>query len=222
MKHRERRKTGHAARTVVVAVLAGLILLALGYRRVSYHPGTLPPLKPSADVKPEDVVAAARELEGTFYDPLAGRCGNLGGRLGFIVCTDVPVLAYRKAGFSIQDLLAADFKVHPSAYSTEGGNTPSNPYFHRRARNLFAYCQANSCLYPMTSRPQIADVVFYKKPKDRTVTHIALISRVKEGDGYWLIEATLGTLVAQEWSHSDIESRGWIPQGFGRLLVSKP
>lgn len=215
---KSKKNGGHSSRIIVWLILLGLLLLALVYRRVSYRPGTLPPLKIATEIEPGEVVAAARGLAGTLYDPLQGRCGNIGGRLGFIVCTDIPVLAYRKAGLSIRDLLAADFKVHPSAYSPQKGNNPSNPYFSRRARNLFAFCQANNRLYPTTEPPLVADVVFYKKPEQNTITHIALVTRVDEHGNYWLMEATPGTLVAQEQSHAQIESRGWTPQGFGRFL----
>lgn len=200
------------------AIVVGTVFLFVAYWQTSFRPGPPASLKALSDVDPNAVARAANQLRGILYDPLQGRYGNIGGRIGFIVCIDVPVLSYQEAGCSIKQLLKSDFNSHPDAYDTKSGNTPDNPFFHRRARNLYSYCLANNCLLPMTSQPQVSDVVFYKKPQHSHITHIALVTRVDGSGNYWLVEAAPETVLAQEQASTAITSRGWQPQGIGRLI----
>ncbi|MEJ2420288.1 MAG: DUF1287 domain-containing protein [Acidobacteriota bacterium] len=142
--------------------------------------------------------------------------------MGWIVCIDVPDIAYRRAGFSIKQMLAADFKIHPGAYDTRNGNNPASPFFHRRARNLYAYCRANGRLLPMSERPEPADVIFFKKPGQKTITHIALVIGPGGKEGCRMVEAAPETVLTREPALAGVEGRGWRPQGIGRLLGQPP
>src|SRR5512135_1109921 len=85
-------------------------VLLITFYKVTYHVDSYNGIK--SIVKPEEVVEEARKLTGIVYDPVQGRFSNIGGRLGFIVCMDVPVISYSNAGFSIKDALDKDYKVH--------------------------------------------------------------------------------------------------------------
>jgi uncharacterized protein YijF (DUF1287 family) len=82
------------------------------------------------------------------------------------------------SGFSIKLALAEDFKQNPSAYNSENGNNPRNPYFHRRARNLYAYFKSQDRLMPTNYKPSIGDLVFYKKAQNGYISHVALVSEI--------------------------------------------
>lgn len=112
----------------------------------------------------QDVVSEAKRLVGVLYDPLKGGHGNIGGKMGFIVCIDVPRIAYANAGISLDQLLKADYARHPSHYETQGGtNTPATPYFYRRVRNVYDYARANGMLVRQAAKPKVGDIVFYSR-----------------------------------------------------------
>lgn len=162
------------------------------------------------------VIENAKSLIGTLYDPLMGQYDNIGGKLGFIVCSDVPNIAYGLSGYSLENQLRTDFKLHRSFYNTGNVNTPGNSYFHRRARNLFAYFEANKRLYNPLSKPKVGDLAFYKKSSSQIISHVALVSEV-EGSTYKIIESAPKTLVTTENESRSPISRGWILMGFGRI-----
>lgn len=186
------------------------------YCKISYHGNK----KVSGSIHEKEinisrVIKEARNLKGILYDPLQGQFGNIGGKLGFIVCIDVPFIAYQNAGFSLRRVMEADFLKHPEHYDTKNGNTPNNPYFSRRARNLYAYCKANNKLIALNTNPRVGDVVFYKSKQDASISHVALISMIINNNSYWVIEAY--PILTAEILNSKVEKRGWIPVAFGRI-----
>lgn len=203
--------------------IALMFLLAIGtgiYFAVSYHgpkqfTHTLNAM-PSVDA----VINNAQDLIGTLYDPLMGMHNNIGGRMGFIVCSDVPNIAYGRAGYSFVDALNNDFAKHKSFYNSADGNNPKNPYFHRRARNLYAFFQANENLAKPSYKPQVGDLAFYKKAQQSYVSHVALVSKVT-ADGYYLIESAPKTVFAAEVSADSPLQRGWLLLGFGKMNLTK-
>ena len=194
------------------------VFLAIGFAvpgmiyGLGYHgPRQFKELGPKPPVA--EVILHAQSLKGVPYDPLMGEHDDLGGRLGFMVCSDVPNIAYGLAGYSLAALLAQDFKRQPWAYDSRHGNKPGNPYFHRRARNLFAYFKANQL---MPQEPKAGDLAFYSKTPNGMIAHVALITKVTD-QGYQLMESAPKTLVAQEVTDQSPLNRGWIFRGFGRL-----
>jgi uncharacterized protein YijF (DUF1287 family) len=147
---------------------------------------------------------------------LQGRYRNIGGCLGFIVCSDVPVIAYGNAGYSIRLALQDDFRLHPEHYDTRDRNTPANPYFHRRARNLYSYCRGNGRLLSRTAAPRVGDVAFYKMRDQSFVSHVAVVSRVDPDGTVFVVEAA--PLITREVPAESLEKRGWMPQGYGRIV----
>lgn len=209
--------------TLKQATVAGLSLLLGAGGLVAGARGRLyrgPREEPPAwdpGVAREKVVAEARRLRGILYDPLQGMYGDLGGRLGLIVCMDVPVIAYRNAGASVRRLLEGAYAKDASPFSPRDGR-PGNPFFHRRARNLFAYCKA-ACR--LTVEPRPADVAFFSRGPAGDITHIALVSEAGAGGAVRLVEASRDYLyVTREVAFEDILRRGWVFRGFGDLLSS--
>jgi uncharacterized protein YijF (DUF1287 family) len=202
---------------VLVAVAA--VALALAYLSVSYHGPRKFKTHSKQEPYPKIVAENARELVGTLYDPLRGEYGNIGSKLGFIVCSDVPNIAYGRAGFSFEAALRSDFKKHPEAYDSSHGNDPRNPYFHRRARNLFSYFKSTGSFIPPNGVSQVADLVFYRRSNNDVVSHVALVSEVTESD-FRVVESSRQTATTREVSGESVESRGWVLAGFGRQLKS--
>lgn len=213
-------------KTWIKRTLYGLVLLSccvvVAYFGVSYRGPAEFPDHTRERVDRNAVVDFARELTGTLYDPLMGMYDNIGGRMGFIVCADVPVIAYGRAGFSFRRALADDFLTHPDSYDTQNWNVPENPYFHRRSRNLFAYFAANDRLLPMTEQPKPGDLVFYKKRRHSYPTHVALVSEITPDGGYRIVESAPRTLLAGEKPGDSPSERDWIPLGIGRLVDAAP
>jgi uncharacterized protein YijF (DUF1287 family) len=194
---------------VLVSVMAGAALLGYrGERSFTDASAALP------DVG--RVIAGARRLAGTPYDPFMGEHENIGAKAGFIVCSDVPNIAYGLAGFSLQKMLERDFSLHPQAYNSAYGNQPGNPYFHRRARNLYAYFQANGRLLPPGANPAAGDLVFYRGSSDGYISHVSLVTAV-DGAGYRVMESAPETVLAQEVPGASPIARGRLLAGFGRM-----
>lgn len=204
----------------LITFCCAIAILAFFFFKVTYHGNkTIPTPKPENQVDVAKVVSEARKLTGKMYDPLQGGVGNILGKMGFIVCIDVPVLSYQNAGYSIKRTLIADFKKHPSYYDTREDNNPGNPFFHRRAKNLYLYCKVNGRLIDVKQGPEVGDVVFYKSGTERYPSHVALVSKV-DPEGYWVIESTAVTILSKELDHKDIEARGYTTMGFGRIIMN--
>ena len=202
----------------VVAGAVGLVLALLivarghAYKGPVADPGVW---DPNADRG--KVVAEGRRLVGVWYDPLQGYFNNLGGRFGFIVCMDVPVIAYRNAGTSIRKLLETDYAAHPEHYKKSDGR-PGDPYFERRARNLYTYCKFNGCL-DMQGPPAPGDVVFMSHSAAGGIAHIALVSSVEPDGRYRVVESSpYNGYTTAEMDGETMLDEGWLFRGYGRPL----
>jgi len=162
------------------------------------------------------LIKNARKLERTPYDMLQGRFGDIGSKLGLIVCSDVPNIAYGRSGYSLKAMLEKDFAVHGLAYSSEVDNSPRNKFFHRRAKNLFSYFVANGHLMPPNSTPTVGDLAFYRNTTNGGITHVALVTNV-ENIGYHIMESAPETIFAKEEPSGAPIKRGMILAGFGRM-----
>lgn len=164
----------------------------------------------------ELVIESSRSLNLVPYDPLMGMYENIGGRLGFIVCSDVPNIAYGMAGYSLETLLRESYKKNQKFYDSSNGNNPSNPFFHRRARNLYSYFKSIQSLMPTSYQPKPGDLVFYRKTANGYIAHVALVTEADE-NGYKLMESAPKTILAQEVDNLSPIKRGWILAGFGKM-----
>ncbi|TFB24264.1 DUF1287 domain-containing protein [Filobacillus milosensis] len=156
----------------------------------------------------EEISNEASQLVGTLYDPLKGGIYNVGGKLGFIVCIDVPRIAYGHAGISLADLLEQDYQRSPEHYDAEGGiNTPETPFFFRRVRNVYDFAKGNDLLIEEVETPEVGDIVFYGQ------YHATLVTAVHEDGTYNEVEAHPKLIVVKEH-----KNKKWIPRDVARIL----
>lgn len=197
-----------------VLILAACFVVA-GWNRV-YRGPMIEPAQWDPKTDRTRIVAEARKLKGLWYDPLQGYFNDAGGKLGMIVCMDVPRLAYRNAGTSLKKLLENDYKGHPEHYGKRDGR-PGDPYFDRRARNLYSFCKHNGCLH-LSGPPEPGDVVFMGHSRVGWITHIALVTDVQM-DKFSVVEASRDEwYVTREEDAATMFKRGWVFRGFGRPL----
>ncbi len=201
---------------IILIVLALFLAASIFVYEAGYHgPRDFPCARGTLSA-PETVVKHARSLTGTPYDPLRGRWNNVGARAGFIVCSDVPNIAYGLSGFSLRRMLEKDYDKNSAAYDTSRGNKPGNPYFHRRARNLYAYFKGTGRLVSSKETPRVGDLAFYRRKPDGYVSHVTLVTKVKR-TGYSVMESAPELIFAREVSGSSPIERGRILLGFGRM-----
>ncbi|MFX3616920.1 MAG: DUF1287 domain-containing protein [Sporolactobacillus sp.] len=156
----------------------------------------------------QDIVTGADHLVGILYDPLKGGYGDLGWKMGFIVCIDVPRIAYAHAGISLDQLLKEDYDRHPAHYHTQGGmNTPATPFFYRRVRNVYDYAKTNGLLIRKTVKPRTGDIVFYSR------YHATLVVGTHADGTYDEVEANPEQIVVRKHLH-----KKWKPRDVARLL----
>lgn len=199
---------------LAAGILVGVTFLGRGR---FYHGPTAEPAVWNARTDRGRVVAEARKLIGLWYDPAQGYLNDVGGKMGMIVCMDVPRLAYRNAGTSIRKLLEDDYRAHPEHYGKRDGR-PGDPYFDRRARNLYSYCTHNGCL-DLVGPPKPGDVVFMSHGPSAWISHIALVSEVGASGAYRVVEASRDEwYVTREEDAAKMFGRGWTFRGFGRPL----
>lgn len=151
----------------------------------------------------EDLAGAAREFTGILY----GGFRSVGARLGFLVCSDIPRLAYARAGIPLATLMADEFARSPASFDSEGGrNVPNTPWFFRRSRNIRAYFRSAGLLMEKCPRPAIGDIVFHGDYHCSLVVEVYPHGTVAEvetsGDRIWCRESR----------------RPWVAQEVGRLL----
>lgn len=128
-------------------------------------------------------VSYARSLLGKPYDLLMGRFGDPLGKVGFIVCIDVPVRAYQAAGLSMPALLRESAKQHPEWFAIGPDNPPSSSFFYRRVRNYHPLFKNHPSLV-VDSKPKVGDWAFYG------TTHIAIVVSVQSDGKFEVIEAS--------------------------------
>lgn len=203
--------------SLTAAAAACVLIFALVARRHAYRGPTAEPAEWNPKADRSRIVGEARKLVGLMYDPAQGYLGNVGGKMGLIVCMDVPRLAYRNSGTSIKRLLEDDYRAHPEHYGKHDGR-PGDPYFDRRARNLYSYCMYNGCL-DLKGPPQPGDVVFMSHSENGWVAHIALVSSVAPDGRYRVVEASRDEwYLTREEEGEKMFERGWKFRGFGRPL----
>ncbi|MFD2045457.1 DUF1287 domain-containing protein [Ornithinibacillus salinisoli] len=155
-----------------------------------------------------EITSNARDLVGTLYDPLKGSFYDIGGKMGFIVCIDVPRIVFGQAGISLAQLLRDDFEESPEHYETdEGSNTPDTPFFYRRVRNVYDYAKGNDLLIRQADTPQIGDIVFYGR------YHATLVTYVHEDGTYDEVEAHPKLIFVKEHKKKE-----WQPRDVARLF----
>ena len=146
----------------------------------------------------------------TPYDPLMGMYGDPFGRVGLVVCIDVPIRSYQAAGVALPLLLKDTARAHPEIFKIEPNNTPGNPFFYRRVRNYAPLFQRHPLLMA-SKEPQPGDLAFYG------AFHIALVVDVRKDGTFDVIEASprKGRVAVSDGAYME---RTWgKPAFFGRI-----
>lgn len=198
----------------LLAIVALLVAIT-GLYLVSYHG----PRSFSAAARlpnSQSVVSHARSLKGVPYDMLQGKFSDIGAKLGLIVCSDVPNIAYGRAGYSLRAMLERDVQIHPERYGSSADNDISSPFFHRRARNLYTFFKANNRLFSPDTQPRIGDLAFYRNTPAGNISHVTLVTQTT-GNGYSVMESAPETVFARELNGAAPIKRGLLLAGFGRM-----
>ena len=166
----------------------------------------------------QDIVQNALELDGRRYDFLRGHLWNYGGRIGLMVDIDVVNIAYEKAGIYLDRLMAEDYAKNPDTYDIMNDNTPKNPFFRRRVRNLFIFLENTNRLARAHRLPAPGDLIFYSHPEaKRRPAHVVLVTRVTNDDRVFVMQGSMKHGL-KEVLESDVRERGFEPMHYGELL----
>lgn len=126
-----------------------------------------------------EIVHSARAITGELSDPLMGKYGNLLGRIGMRVCTDVVLDAWLAAGIPLARILRDRAAEVPEAFAITPDNRPEDPYFPRRVRNLRAlFSHADGLVFDRV--PRAGDLAFFGD------THVAVVT---DPDTFSVVEA---------------------------------
>ena len=157
-----------------------------------------------------EALSYAGSMTGVPYDPLMGKFDNVLGKLGMVVCIDVPVRAYLSAGVSFPALLRQSAAEHPDWFHINTSNHKEDPFFYRRVRNYFNLFKNHPCL-EVSSSPRPGDLAFYGK------THIAVVTSVTDEEKFKVIEASPYRLRVVKSTSSYMADTYGPPSFFGRI-----
>lgn len=152
----------------------------------------------------------ARSMVNLPYDPLMGKLHNILGMAGMVVCIDVPVRSWLRAGLSMPALLKQSASLHPEWFRIDQPNHPDSPFFYRRVRNYYQLFQNHPGLV-RDDKPQAGDWAFYG------ATHIALVTAVSESGDIELVEASPFKLRVVISTAEQMEETWGPPSFFGRI-----
>ena len=156
----------------------------------------------------EQAVTYALKMENTPTDIFMGKFNNLFGKIGFVVCIDVPIKSYLWAGVSMPAVLFESARKEPGWFDIDDGNHPDNEFFYRRVRNYHDLFKNHPDLQT-SDKPQKGDWAFYGR------NHIALVTSVEQNGHYRVMEAYFSN--TSETTSQQIENIWGKPSFFGRI-----
>lgn len=163
----------------------------------------------------EDVLQAARALIGRPYDQLNEVKDSALSKLGAIVCTDVVVFSFEKAGVFLGREMKLLYKKKPKLFYGYKWNNPYDENFTRRMRNLRVYFREKGFMLKPDAELQPGDIIMFSQG------HIALIEAV-DGDDFVTIEASSKKIVTMRTKKDDIIKRSTKKYGddvaFARII----
>jgi hypothetical protein len=164
------------------------------------------------DGEPNSAQAAgyALSMKNIPYDPIMGKLHNVLGKAGMVVCIDVPVRSWLRAGLSMPALLKQSAAIHPEWFKIDPSNHPDSPFFYRRVRNYYQLFQKHPGLVH-DDKPQVGDWAFYG------TTHIALVTAVSENGDTNLVEASPFKLRVAVSTIEEMEKTWGRVSFFGRI-----
>ncbi len=162
----------------------------------------------------EDALQTAQKLIGRPYDQLNDVKNSALSQLGAIVCTDVVVYAYEKAGIYLGFEMGELYKKKPKIFYGYRWNNPYDENFSRRMRNVRTYCREKGFMLKKGAPLMPGDIVMFSQG------HIALIEKV-EGDDFVTIESSSKKIITMRTKKADIYRRSFEKYGkevaFARL-----
>lgn len=166
----------------------------------------------------KDALQAAQKLLGRPYDQLNDVKNSVLSQMGAIVCTDVVVYAYEKAGIYLGLEMRELYKKKPKIFYGYRWNNPTDDNFARRMRNLRVYCKYGDFMLKDGEPLQPGDIIMFSQG------HIALIEKVKGGD-FTTIESSSKKIFTTRTTKDDIMKRSFEKYGeevaFARLNFEK-
>ena len=162
-------------------------------------------------VKNEDqAVAYANSMINTPFDPLMGKYRNVFGRIGMVVCIDVPLRTYLRAGVSFPAALKEAAEKSPEWFDISAGNSPENEFFYRRVRNYSDLFMHKPGLLA-DANAQKGDWAFYGE------THVGLVVSVSRDGSFKVVEADPYPYRVIEISNVEMNKRWGKATFFGRI-----
>jgi preprotein translocase subunit YajC len=167
----------------------------------------------------EDALLAAEKLIGRPYDQLNEVKNSVLSQLGAIVCTDVVVFSFEKAGIYLGREMKELFKKKPKLFYGYQWNNPYDENFTRRMRNLRVYFKEKGFMLKDGAELKPGDIIMFSQG------HIALIEKV-EGDDFVTIESSSKKIVTMRTHKEDIIKRSTKKYGddvaFARITFDPP
>jgi preprotein translocase subunit YajC len=167
----------------------------------------------------EDALQAARKLIGRPYDQLNEEKDSVLSKLGAIVCTDVVVFSYEKAGIYFGREMRELYKKKPKLFYGYKWNNPYDENFTRRMRNLRVYFKEKGFMLKPGDELKPGDIIMFSQG------HIALIEKV-DGDDFVTIESSSKKFVTMRTKKEDIIKRSTKKYGddvaFARITFYPP
>lgn len=166
----------------------------------------------------QDFLNALQYANKIWYDTLKGKFWNMGGRFGLIVCSDVIERSLAQAGIFLGEEMKQDFTLNFETYDTRDGNTPKNPYFPRRAKNIQQFFKnKESYLNPKYHKLRNihpGDIIFFGDP----AWHVAITTEVDEqGQILKVFEADPSHLETGEVNFKEVVERNGKMSGWAYL-----
>jgi hypothetical protein len=167
----------------------------------------------------EDAIQAAQKLIGRPYDQLNEVKDSVLSKMGAIVCTDVVVYSFEKAGIYLGREMKELYKKKPKLFYGYRWNNPYDENFTRRMRNLRVYFGAKGFMLKKDAELMPGDIIMFSQG------HIALIEKV-EGDDFVTIESSSKKIVTMRTKKADIIKRSTEKYGddvaFARITFYPP
>lgn len=154
----------------------------------------------------KDALEAAKKLIGRPYDQLNDVKNSALSQMGAIVCTDVVVYAYEKAGIYLALEMKRLYRKKPKIFYGYRWNNPHDENFSRRMRNVRAYCREKGYMLKKGAALMPGDIVMFSNG------HIALIETT-DGDDFTTIESSSKKIITMRTTKADIYRRSFEKYG---------
>jgi hypothetical protein len=148
----------------------------------------------------KDALRAAEKLIGRPYDQFNEDGNSILRKMGAIVCMDVIIYSFEKAGIYFDNEMNGLYKIKPWLFPDNEWNNPYDKNFSRRVRNFRVYCEEKGFMLPDGSGLKPGDIIMFGN------SHIALIEKVYKDD-FTMIESSYTKIFTKRTKKADIYKR---------------